>query len=391
MTVRVPMLNTDTDTAETFRLALGAIWVPASALNARTGVTSIPTLTGTGNLTATISPFTAVIDGTSGSLQGSYPIAQDSTPTITITAGNTQPRIDLICLQVQDNDYDGSGAHQGIPVVVAGTPSGSPAAPATPANAIPLWTIPVPALATSLTWSTATAVFPYTAAAGGVTPVRNAGDKPAAVNGVGLRWRLDVTAAAGSTSPLEGTVDGTTYKPIYDASVVPATTTSAINTATAAVTAKLLTCTSTTRPSSPAVGQMIVETDTLFVRRWDGSAWVTMVDPASGYGAWTNLTVGSGWSTPTGETPQYRTTSVGRYEFRGQIQATSIYSGGSTVLTNGPSPSGTPRSVACSFANSAGTGCFTFPGSGNMVLNLSGISSVASGTIVLLDNLSVPS
>jgi len=228
VTVRTPMLNTDTDTAETFRLAMGGLWVPASALNARTGVTSVPTLTSTGALTANISPFTCVIDGTSNSLQGAYPVANDNVAGITITTGSSQARIDLICLQIQDNDYDGSGQHRGIPVVVAGTPSGSPAAPATPANAIPLWTLPVPALASSVTFSTATAVYPYTAAAGGAVYVRGATDKPAVVNGFQMRYRGDVTPTAGGTSAMETSVDGVTYTPVFDASVVPASTTAAI-------------------------------------------------------------------------------------------------------------------------------------------------------------------
>lgn len=216
MTVRTPMINGNTDSAETFRLALSGLWVPASAMNARTGTTSAPTLTSTGSLTATVSAFTCVVDGTSNSLQGAYPVCNDAAATITIGAGNTQARIDLICLQIQDNDYDGSGQHRGIPVVVAGTPSGSPAVPATPANAIPLWTLPVPALASSVTFSTATAVFPFTAAAGGIVPARNAADKPAVVNGVQYRHRLDVTAAAGAVTPLESSTDSVTWTPVYD-------------------------------------------------------------------------------------------------------------------------------------------------------------------------------
>lgn len=212
MTVRAPIIGTNTDSAETFRLALGGLWVQASALNARTGVTSVPVLTGTGNFTATVGAFTAVVDGTSNSLQGSYPVAVDVATTVTVTAANTQARIDLICLQVQDNAYDGSGFSRGIPVVVAGTPSGSPVAPATPANAIPLWTVPVAANATSIVFTSATAVFPYTAAAGGIVPVRGATDKPATVNGVAYRHRLDV--GAGGVSPLEWSTDGTTYNPV---------------------------------------------------------------------------------------------------------------------------------------------------------------------------------
>jgi hypothetical protein len=217
MTVRAPIIGTDTDSAETFRQAMSGLWVPTSATNVRTGVTSVPTLTGTGNFTATVSPFTMVIDGTSNVLQAGYPVANDSAATITVTAANTQPRIDLISLQIQDNAYDGSGFSQGHFVVTAGTPAGSPVAPATPANAIPLWTVPVAANATSVVFSSATAVFPFTAAAGGIVYVRGATDKPAVANGVQYRHRGDVTATSGGTSPLESSTDGVTWTPVATA------------------------------------------------------------------------------------------------------------------------------------------------------------------------------
>jgi hypothetical protein len=212
MTVRAPIIGTDTDSAETFRLAMGGLWVPTSALNARTGVTSTPVLTGTGNFSATGSAFTAVIDGTSNSLQGCYPVANDAPATITIGAANTQPRIDLISLQIQDTNYDGTGQTRCIPVVTPGIPAGSPTAPPAPANSLSLWTVPVAANATSIVFSSATAVYPRTAAAGGIVPVAGATDKPAAVNGVAYRHRLDV--AAGGTSPLEYSTDGVTYTPV---------------------------------------------------------------------------------------------------------------------------------------------------------------------------------
>lgn len=273
MTVRTPMINTDTDSAETFRLAMSGLYVPASALNARTGVTSTPTLTGTGSLTANISAFTCVIDGTSNSLQGAYPVANDNVAGITITTGSSQARIDLICLQIQDNDYDSSGQHRGIPVVVAGTPSGSPVAPATPANAIALWTLPVPALASSITFSTATAVFPYAAAVGGVVYVRNAADKPAVAAGVQLRYRGDVTAGTGGATPLESSLDGITYTPVFD--------------------------------------------------------------PNAGYSAWTTLTMASGWAGLV-SVPQYRTTPAGHAEFRYGMNTNTSVASGSNAFTGGP-------------------------------------------------------
>lgn len=219
MTVNAPIIGTNTDAPQAFRLAMLGLFLPASALNARTGVLTTPALVGTGNFTATVSAFNAIVDGTSNALQGSYPVAVDAATTITIGAANTQPRIDLISLQIQDTAYDSSGFSRGQLVVTAGTPSGSPVAPSSPTSSLQLWTVPVAANATSVVFSSATAVYPYTAAAGGIVPVRNAADKPAAPNGSGYRWRLDV--AAGGVSQLEWTTDnGVTYTPLAAAPAI---------------------------------------------------------------------------------------------------------------------------------------------------------------------------
>lgn len=215
MAVRTFGINGSSETPESYRLATSGLWVPASALNVRSGVTSVPVLTGTGSFTCTVGPFNCVVDGTSNSLQGGYAVALDAATTVTINAASTQARIDLISLQVQDNDYDGSGQHQGVVVYTAGTP-GSGVAPTAPANSISLFTVPVAANASSVNFASATSVFPYTAAAGGIVPARNSTDKPAVVGGVQYRHRLDVTAAAGSVTPLESSTDGVTYTPVFD-------------------------------------------------------------------------------------------------------------------------------------------------------------------------------
>lgn len=217
MGVRTAIIAGKTDSAEDFRLATNGLYLQASQINVRTGVTSTPVLTGTGSFTCTVSPFSCVIDGTSNSLQGGYPAALDTTTTVTINAANTQARIDLISLQIQDNAYDGSGQSRGQILYTPGTP-GSGVAPTAPANTISLWTVPVAANASSVNFASATAVFPYTAAAGGIVPVRTAADQPAAASAVQYRHRLDVTAAAGSVSPLESSTDGTTWTPVFDPS-----------------------------------------------------------------------------------------------------------------------------------------------------------------------------
>jgi hypothetical protein len=215
MTVRIFGVAGSSNSAEDFRLAANGLYVPTSQLNTRTGVTSSPVLTGTGSLTCTVGPFSCVIDGTSNALQGSYWATLDSATTVTINAGSSQARIDLISLQIQDNAYDGSGFQRGQIVYTAGTP-GSGVAPATPANSIPLFNVPVAALASSVNFASATAVYPFTAAAGGIVPVRSSSDAPAAVAGVQYRHRLDVSAAAAAKTPLESSTDGITWTPVFD-------------------------------------------------------------------------------------------------------------------------------------------------------------------------------
>jgi hypothetical protein len=214
MAVRTFGISGATETAENFRLAASGLFVPTSQINDRTGVTSTPVLTGTGNFTCTIGPFSCVVDGTSNALQGAYWATLDTAATVTVNAANTQARIDLISLQIQDNAYDSSGVNAGRILYTAGTP-GSGTAPTAPANSISLFTVPVAANATSANFAQAVSVFPYAAAAGGIVPVRSTADKPAVVGGAQYRHRLDVTAGSGA-SPTEWSTDGITYTPVYD-------------------------------------------------------------------------------------------------------------------------------------------------------------------------------
>lgn len=276
MGVRTSVIAGKTDSAEDFRLSSLGLWVPASQINVRTGVTSAPVLTGTGNFTCTVGPFNCVVDGTSNSLQGAYWAALDSATTVTINAASTSARIDLISLQIQDNAYDGSGQNRGQILYTAGTP-GSGVAPTAPANSISLWTVPVAANATSVNFASATAQFPYTAAAGGIVPVRSASDQPAVASAVQYRHRLDVTATVGGVSPLESSTDGVTWTPVSS--------------------------------------------------------------PSGAYGAWTNCGVGGAFNISV--QPQYRTASGNRIELRGLVQQNTTISSGSTVLTGLPAPGAT--------------------------------------------------
>jgi hypothetical protein len=65
------------------------------------------------------------------------------------TADPTNPRIDLVCITVNDSAYTGS-LNNVVVNVVAGTPAVSPSVPATPANSIALARVAVAAGATTI-------------------------------------------------------------------------------------------------------------------------------------------------------------------------------------------------------------------------------------------------
>jgi hypothetical protein len=93
----------------------------------------------------------AAVVGTIQPNMGTYVAYNDGTVNIAITTANpTNPRIDLVCLTVQDSYYTGS-ADDVILQVIAGTPASSPVAPALPANSISLATVAVAAGALSIT------------------------------------------------------------------------------------------------------------------------------------------------------------------------------------------------------------------------------------------------
>ncbi len=81
---------------------------------------------------------------------GTYVGYNDAQVTLTITTANpTNPRIDLVCMTVNDSFYTGS-SNNVVLQVVAGTPAGSPVAPSLPANSISLATVAVAAGALSI-------------------------------------------------------------------------------------------------------------------------------------------------------------------------------------------------------------------------------------------------
>ena len=126
----------------------------AQALWATTGIIGTSSLAVTENsppgMSVRVALGWAAIVGTTTTNMGVYTIFNDATDTLTITTADpTNPRIDLVCATVRDAFYSGAN-NDVIFQVVAGTPAGSPVAPALPANSISLATIAVGAAVTQI-------------------------------------------------------------------------------------------------------------------------------------------------------------------------------------------------------------------------------------------------
>jgi hypothetical protein len=119
-----------------------------------TGIVASPSLKVTANSPAAMNVYVAdgwaAIVGTTQADMGTYMAYNDASVLLTITTSNpTNPRIDLVCLTINDSYYSGS-TNNVVFQVIAGTPAGSPVAPSLPANSISLATISVGAGVTSI-------------------------------------------------------------------------------------------------------------------------------------------------------------------------------------------------------------------------------------------------
>jgi hypothetical protein len=150
MTLRTPpsWLQIGSHPAENDRLTTQALW-------ATTGIIKNDSLAVTQNtpagLSILVSSGWAAIVGTTQANMGTYVGYNDDTVVLSITTADpTNPRIDRVCLTVNDAYYTGA-LNNAVLQVVAGTPAGSPVAPALPANSISLATVAVGAGATAIT------------------------------------------------------------------------------------------------------------------------------------------------------------------------------------------------------------------------------------------------
>ena len=150
MTVRTPpsWLQNGSHPAENDRLTTQALWATTGIINSASLLVTQNTPAG---LSVVVASGWAAIVGTTQANMGTYVTYNDASAVLSLnTADPTNPRIDLVCATVNDAYYTGS-LNNVVLQVVAGTPAGSPVAPALPANSISLATVAVGAGATAIT------------------------------------------------------------------------------------------------------------------------------------------------------------------------------------------------------------------------------------------------
>ena len=149
MTVRTPpsWLQNGSHPAENDRLTTQALWATTGIIKSNSLLVHENTPPG---LSVVVDSGWAAIVGTTQSNMGTYVTYNDASVVLSLnTANPTNPRIDLICATVNDAYYTGA-LNNVVIQAIAGTPAGSPVAPALPANSITLATVAVGAGATSI-------------------------------------------------------------------------------------------------------------------------------------------------------------------------------------------------------------------------------------------------
>jgi hypothetical protein len=149
MTLQTPpsWLQAGSYPAQYDRLTAQALWATTGTIGTSSLAVSPNSPVG---MSVRVASGWAAIIGTTTINMGVYTIFNDATDTLTITTSDpTNPRIDLVCATVRDAFYSGA-FNDVIFQVIAGTPAGSPVAPALPANSISLATVAVGAAVTQI-------------------------------------------------------------------------------------------------------------------------------------------------------------------------------------------------------------------------------------------------
>ena len=180
MTIRTPpsWLQNGSHPAENDRLTTQALWATTGIINSTSLLVHQNTPAG---LSVVVDSGWAAIVGTTQANMGTYVTYNDASVVLSLTTADpTNPRVDLVCATVNDAYYTGA-LNNVILQVVAGTPAGSPVAPALPANSITLATVAVGAGATAITNANITDTRVLV-----TTNIPESGDISAVVAGTGL-------------------------------------------------------------------------------------------------------------------------------------------------------------------------------------------------------------
>jgi hypothetical protein len=203
MTLQTPpsWLQAGSYPAQYDRLTAQALWATTGTIGASSLAVSPNSPVG---MSVRVASGWAAIVGTTTINMGVYTIFNDATDTLTITTADpTNPRIDLVCATVRDAFYSGAN-NDVIFQVIAGTPAGSPVAPALPANSVSLATVAVGAAVTQIN-------------AGNITDTRVdagtnlSGDISSVTAGAGLTGGGSSGAVTLATSVATNAQTGTTY------------------------------------------------------------------------------------------------------------------------------------------------------------------------------------
>lgn len=102
------------------------------------------------NMSVDVTAGAAMVGGTESATQGEYMVFNDATVNVVISAADpTNPRIDVVGIQIRDKEYSGATDDARI-LVVTGTPAASPAVPTLPADFLSLAHVAVAAAAGSI-------------------------------------------------------------------------------------------------------------------------------------------------------------------------------------------------------------------------------------------------
>ena len=149
MALRTPpsWLQNGSHPAENDRLTTQALWNTTGILRS---TDLAVTQAASPGMSVLVASGYANIVGTTQANMGSYIAYNDASATLTVTTSNpSNPRIDIVVIQINDAYYTGSLNSVSFSVI-AGTPAVSPVAPTQPANTILLATIAVAAGATQI-------------------------------------------------------------------------------------------------------------------------------------------------------------------------------------------------------------------------------------------------